>query len=231
MHAILPLSHNLASVRSALKAAKTDAAVTDRRIFSLLQKHARWIINREDNKFKVFRFSPVFQPLHVPMVPIDAAETAHLVSDFGIPIQSGRIVYRSEKPLPRMYEGFAGPLIQRVATLDFLRTINPIPEGSVSAMRTQVAINKYLKSEFYWVRNGYLYSTAFYEVLMVNGFYQDDITRMNGCEPDCRIRQERGWYIPQRLHGEIESLVVKDLLQQASLPIDTNEDGKHPLNA
>jgi hypothetical protein len=65
----------ISRIRNQLKAVKQDPFLTDRYIFSLVSKHAYWLMKREDSKNKLMRFSSVMQTLeNVELIEVDKVE-------------------------------------------------------------------------------------------------------------------------------------------------------------
>jgi len=97
------MSHTIAEVvsriRGQVKAGVQDAFVTDRYIYSLVEKHAQFLMRRQDYANKLMKFNSVWKTLpYVEMITVDKVE-AHCSR-----IESGCTIKRSKLKLPTMFE-------------------------------------------------------------------------------------------------------------------------------
>lgn len=215
----------ISRIRNQLKAVKQDPFLTDRYIYSLISKHAHWLMKREDSKNKLMRFSSVMQSLNnIELIEVDKVEACctGIVSDCTIK--------RTKDKVPTFMQGYYGPLIRSVASLDgseLVKSTNP----SIYVSMSNTTSFKYNKTKYYWYLNDYLYFPNLdWDAVKIEGIFEDDITRYN-CDPcdDCLPRQEQLFNVPDYLHGEIESNVIKDFGLTIQLPGDTTSDKQHIL--
>ena len=88
------ISEVISRIRGQVKAGVQDAFVTDRYIYSLIEKYAQFLMRRQDYANKLMKFNSVWKTLsYVEMIEVDKIE-AHCAG-----IQSGCTIKRSKKNL------------------------------------------------------------------------------------------------------------------------------------
>lgn len=215
----------ISRVRNQLKAVTQDSFLTDRFIYSLVSKHAKWLMKREDSKSKLMSFNSVVQTLDfVELVEVDAVE-AQCTG-----IKSGITIKRTKHKLPTFMQGYFGPLIRHVTSIDNSQDLQATT--SVNYLNISRSKNsKYNKTLYYWFLNDYLYFPNLdWDAVRVEGIFEDSIARWN-CDPadDCLFRQLESFNVPDYLHGEIESNVLKDFQFTLAIPADTAPDKQNIL--
>src|ERR1017187_3100153 len=95
----------ISRVRNIVKAVKQDASLSDRFIYSMIMKYAKLFMHRQDNLNRIMKFNSVFQQLDV--VELEDIDTAQ-ASCYGI--YSGCTIKKTINKLPKMFEGYYGPL-------------------------------------------------------------------------------------------------------------------------
>lgn len=215
----------ISRIRNQLKAVTQDAFLTDRFIYSLVSKHAKWLMKREDGKSKLMAFSSVFQTLDfVELVEVDAVE-AQCTG-----IQSGITIRRTKHKLPTFMQGYWGPLIRHVTSIDGSQDLQPTTSVAyLNLARSKYA--KYNKTKYYYFLNDYLYFPNLdWDAVKIEAIFEDSIATWN-CNPndDCTLRQLEPINIPDYLHGEIESNVLKDFQFTLAIPADTAPDKQNIL--
>ena len=212
-------------IRNQLKAVKQDPFLTDRYIFSLITKHAHWLMKREDSKNKLMRFSSVIQTLdNLELIDVDRVEACCTNA------KSDCTIKRTKDKVPTFMQGYYGPLIRAVTSLDSSQILNPTNPTTYTAM-TNTSSFKYNKTKYYWYLNDYLYfPDNDWDAIRLEGIFEDDITKYN-CDlsDDCFPRQQQSFNVPDYLHGEIESNVIKDFGLTIQLPPDVTSDKQHIL--
>lgn len=213
----------ISRIRNQVKSVKQDAFMTDRFIYSLLRKHAKWLIRRQDSANKVMKMNSVFQTLDfMELEDIDRVEATCLG------ITSGCHIKRTKDKVPAMMEGYWGPLIRTVSSIDGSEEVVgtfPMTFEKISKQKTF----KYNKKKYYWYLDGYLYFPNLeWDAVRVEGVFEEDISRFN-CDStdDCVYRQFQPYNVPEFLHAEIESQVIKDLGVTLGIPQDAQQDNRH----
>jgi hypothetical protein len=215
----------ISRIRNQLKAVKQDPFLTDRYIFSLISKHAHWLMKREDSKNKLMRFASVIQTLdNIELIEVDKVEACCTRA------KSDCLIKRTKDKIPSFMQGYYGPLIRAVTSLDGSEIVKGTNPSTYVSM-THTTSFKYNKTKYFWFLNDYLYFPDFdWDAIRIEGIFEDDITGYNCTEDDdCIIRQLQQFNVPDYLHGEIESNVIKDFGLTIQLPGDTTSDKQHIL--
>lgn len=209
----------ISRVRNHMKGVKQDAFLTDRMIYSFVLKHAKWLMKREDGKNKLMAFSSVMQTLDfVELIEVDKVEACCTG------IKSNCKIKRTKEKLPVFMQGYYGPLIRAVTSLDNSEIMQPtLPTTYVRFSNGSTF--KYNKTKYYWYLNDYLYFPDLeWDAVRVEGIFEDDISIYTCDEDDCIIRQEQSFNVPDYLLGELEGQVYKDLMGIYQIPPDTAHD-------
>lgn len=210
-------------LRNQLKSTRQDAFLTDRYLYSMAMKHAKLFLRREDGLSKIYRYRSAFKPLHfVELIDIDPIEAGCRC------VESGCRIKRTKFRLPKVFDGYDGPLIKDVSSLDHsdicMPTTMPLWE-QISKQKTF----KYNKTKYYWHLDGYLYlPNVDWEAIRVEALFEEDISKFN-CDPsdNCFYRQDSNVGIPEHLFSEIEAMVIRDLSLQLQVPSDQSHDLNH----
>jgi hypothetical protein len=219
------IGESISRVRNLVKAAKQDAFMTDRFIYSLIVKYAKLLIKRQDNLNIRLKFASLFRTL--PCVQL--VETNKIEACCGSLPDSCKIMRTKEKiPLP--FEGSYGPFIRTVASIDGSTEVYRTQPSAFVSM-TKTSAFKYNKQKYYWYMNGYLYLPNIeWEAVMLEGIFQDDISIFTCNDTDvCGIRQNQVLPIPDDLFAEVEKQVMQDLAMELQVPVDTNISDKQNI--
>lgn len=215
----------ISRVRNQIKAVKQDAFLTDRFIFSLISKHAHWLMKREDSKNKLMRFTSVIQTLgFVELEEVDKIE-AHCTG-----LKSNCKIKRTCKKVPAFMQGYYGPLIRAITSIDGGEVMQPTQPTTYISLSNSPSF-KYNKKKYYWYLNDYIYfPDVEWDAVRIEGIFEDDISQYN-CDTcdDCGARQDQTFNVPDYLHGEIESNVLKDLGVTMQVPSDSLPDKQNIL--
>ncbi len=210
-------------VRGQVKAEVQDAFVTDRYVYSLITKYAQILMRRQDLANKLMKFNAVWRTLpYVELIEVDTVE-AHCSG-----IQSGCIIKRTKEKLPDMIEGYWGPLIRTVSSIDGSIEMQATQPGTYTSM-TKTTSFKYNNTKYWWYLNGYLYFPNIpWDAVKIEGVFDDNIGAWL-CEPgaQCVPRYEQEINIPEALFAEIEQQVVNAMLLTVKVPV---EDGDNKVN-
>ncbi len=209
----------ISRLRSQIKAVRQDAFVTDRMIYSFVIKHAKWLMKREDSKNKLLSFSGVVQTMDfVELIEIDKVEACCTG------IKSDCTIKRTKDKLPIFLQGYYGPLIRTVTSLDASEEL----QATIPSTYLNIANSKnfkYNKSKYFWYLNDYLYFPNLeWDAVRIEGIFEDDISRWTCEEDSCKLRQDDSFNVPDYLLGEIESQVIKDLSVMYQIPSDLPND-------
>jgi hypothetical protein len=219
------IGESISRVRNLVKAAKQDAFMTDRFIYSLIVKYAKLLIKRQDALNVRLKFASLFRTLPC----VELIETDRVEACCGSLPDTCKVMRTKEK-IPVPFEGAYGAFIRTVSSID----------GSVEVYRTQPAqftsmtkttAFKYNKQKYYWYMNGYLYLPNIeWESILLEGIFEQDIAIFT-CATDgiCKIRQNDILGIPDDLFAEIEQQVMSQLLGTVQIPTDTNISDKQNI--
>lgn len=214
----------ISRVRGIFKAVKENAFLTDRFIYSLILKYAKAIVARQSNERKIFSNNSLFEPLpFVEMIEVDPIE-ADCAG-----IESGCVIMRSEKKLPKLFHSRRGPLISKVFSIDnSAELFSTTPASYINMQKSTSA--KYNKTLYYWFRNGYIYTPHKIEALMVEGLWEESLDNFcNLNDQDCTIMQEKTFNIPDDLFAEIEQMAENEMLTSGKIPSDNIDDKQNIL--
>lgn len=206
-------------VRNQIKAVKQDAFLTDRFLYSLLLKHAKWLMKREDGKFKMLSFSSVIQSIdNVELIEVDKIEA----SCSGL--KTNCRIKRTKEKVPVFMQGYYGPLIRSISSLDGSQELQPTLPSSYLKI-TNTTSFKYNKTKYFWYLNDYLYFPDLdWDAVRIEGIFEDDVSMFTCSEDSCKVRSDNAFNIPDYLHGEMEAAALKDLYVMFQVPSDVVTD-------
>lgn len=208
------IGESISRIRNIIKAATTDSFITDRVIYSLIQKYAKMYIKRESNIASRARFGSLFKRLPcVKLIEVDKIEAC-------CDIKSGCTIMRTEEKLPGILEGPQGVLLRSVSSMDNSIEVYRTTPALYSGM-TKTSAFKYNKNKYYWYMNGYLYiPNVEWDAISVEGIFDSDLSGYT-CDDPCMQVQDQPINIPSELFAEIEQQVVNDFMKSAQIPQDT----------
>jgi len=209
----------ISRLRNQVKGVKQDSLLTDRMIYSFVLKHAKWLMKREDSQNKLMAFSSVMQTLDfVEVIEVDKVEACCTG------IKSDCTIKRTKDKLPIFLQGYYGPLIRTISSLDGSEEMQPIvPSQYISITKSKNF--KYNKTKYFWFLNDYIYFPDLeWEAVRIEGIFEDDISKWTCDEDDCIIRQDQSFNVPDYLLAELEAQVFKDIMGEMQIPADPNND-------
>ena len=212
-------------VRGQIKSEAQDAFMTDRYIYSLILKYAQLYMRRQDSSNKLMKFNSVWQTLaYVELIEIDKIEAKCSG------IQSGCTIKRTKETLPTFMEGYWGPLIRTVSSIDGSIEMQPTSPGTYTSM-TKTTSFKYNTTKYFWFLNGYLYlPNVAWDAIKVEGVFEGDISSWDCDEKnDCIPRYLQNMYIPEFLFAEIEAQVLGGMFNTLKIPAE-DSDNKQNVN-
>jgi hypothetical protein len=219
------IGESISRIRNLVKAAKQDAFMTDRFIYSLIVKYAKLYIKRQDNLNIRLKFASLFRTLPC----VELVETNRIEACCGSLPTSCKIMKTKEK-IPPPFEGSYGPFIRTVASIDGSTEVyRTQPSAFVSMSKTSAF--KYNNQKYYWYMNGYLYlPNVEWDAILLEGIFQDDISIFTcSTEDTCNVRQNEILPIPDDLFAEVEKQVLQDLSIEIQVPVDTNISDKQNI--
>ena len=210
-------------IRGQVKAEVQDAFVTDRYVSSLIQKFAQLLIRRQDSADKLKKFNAIWKTLpFIELIEVDKVE-AECTG-----IQSGCTIKRTKNKLPNMMEGYWGPLIRTVSSIDGSRELKATHPGTYTSL-TKTTSFRYNNQKYFWYLNGYLYFPDLeWDAVKLEGVFDDDISDwLCDSKDKCTPRYEHDLNIPEALLAEIEQQVLAVMANALRIP---PEDSDNKLN-
>lgn len=204
----------ISRVRNLIKAVTMDSFVTDRVIYSLIQKYAKMYIKRESSIASRARFGSLFKRLPcVSLVEVDRVEAC-------CDVKSGCVIKRTAEKLPGIIEGPQGVLLRSVSSVDNSTEVYRTTPSLYNSM-TKTSAFKYNKNRYYWYMNGYLYIPGIeWDSISIEGIFDSDLSGYS-CDDPCAQVQDQAINIPPELFAEIEQQVVNDFMKSAQIPQDS----------
>jgi len=206
-------------LRSQLKGVKQDAFLTDRMIYTFVLKNAKFLMKREDAKNKLMVFSAVIQTMDfVELIEVDKVEACCTG------IRSDCTIKRTKDKLPVFLQGYFGPLIRTIASLDGSEELQPVLPTVYSTISRSKNF-RFNKTKYYWFIDDYIYFPNLeWDAVRIEGIFEDDISAWT-CEKDeCLVRQDQSFNVPDYLLSELEAQVFKDFGGVFQLPSDPPND-------
>ncbi len=219
------ISEVISRIRGQVKAEVQDAFVTDRYVYSLIIKYAQVLMRRQDFANKLMKFNSVWKSLpFVELIDVDKVEA----SCSGI--QSGCTFKRTKEKLPEMIEGYWGPLIRTISSIDGSIEVQATQPGTYTSM-TKTTSFKYNKTKYWWFIDDYIYlPNVAWDAIKIEGVFDDNIGAWL-CEKDaeCVPRYEQEINIPESLFAEIEAQVINAMMVTVKIPV-VDGDNKVDIN-
>jgi len=197
-----------------IKAVTMDAFITDRVIYSLIQKYAKMYIKRQDGIATRAKFGSLFRKLPcMELIEVDKVEACCNVS-------SGCKIMRTREKLPGVMEGVQGPLLRSVSSVDNSIEVYRTTPALYTSMSKTTAF-KYNKNKYYWFMDGYIYMPGVeWDSVLIEGIFDSDLSGYT-CDDACMAIQDQAINIPPELFAEIEQQVVNDFMKSAQIPQDS----------
>lgn len=213
-------------VRNILKAVKEDPFMTDRLLYSLIQKYAKLLIRRQEVAGKLMQFHNLFEVIPcIDLIEVDKIEACCLG------IKTGCTFRRTKDKLPAFLENDKGPVIRDVTTIDGSQSLEPTYPMLYTNM-TKTSGFKYNKKKYYWYQDGHIYiPDVEWENIRIEAIFDEDITPYlcSAESTDCVLQQDREMGVPDYLFAEIEQMVLKELLTTGQIPSDGADDSQNVL--
>lgn len=207
-------------IRGQVKAEVQDAFVTDRYVYSLIQKFAQLLIRRQDDANKLKKFNAIWKTLpFIELIEVDKVE-AECTG-----IQSGCTIKRTKNKLPNMMEGYWGPLIRTVSSIDGSRELKATHPGTYTSL-TKTTSFRYNNQKYFWYLNGYLYFPDLeWDAVKLEGVFDDDISDwLCDAKDQCTPRYEQDLNIPESLLAEIEQQVIMMMSNTIRIPAEDSDN-------
>jgi hypothetical protein len=216
------IAEAISRVRNGIKAVDADSFITDRLIYSNILKYAKMFIKRQDGQTTQAKFNSLYK--RVPCVDLIEVDKVAACCD----IQSGVKIKRSKEKLPPILEGFNGPLLRTVASIDgSVEVFRTTPQLYTSLQKTSGF--KYNKKKYYWLLDGYLFiPNVEWDSAQIDGIFEGSISGLT-CDDECQSVQSQYLNIPPDLFAQIEQQVINDFMRSMQINTDTAIADKQSL--
>lgn len=214
----------ISNVRTDLKKYDADTHLTNKQIYTILNKHAIWLVKRDSDAFRILRMNFLYQDYKCAEV-IDVPTIDECCG-----ITTKCTVKRTKNPIPKLYEDSLGALIKSVTSIDGSTELTLSTEEDYPKRKNN-PWSKGKGSKYFFYKNGYLYGDL-PKKINVKGLFPEFIGNLN-CEDcpkpvECKRFMDQEWYVPGYLEAQIIDFTVKELAPQVSIPtqekIDKNEN-------
>ena len=208
----------ISRVKNQVKGVRQDAFLTDRYVYSVVVKYSQLLMRRQDSQNKLSKFNSIWQTLPcLELIEIDKIEACCAG------IKSGRTIIRTKDKLPTFMEGYWGPLIRSVSSIDGSQELNPTTPGIYTSM-TKTTGFKYNNTKYYWYLNGYLYMPNIeWPSIKIEGIFIQDVSLYSD-EDTCVKRMDHKINVPEFLLAEVEKMAIQDFMGRLQIPSDLGDD-------
>ena len=222
---MITIGESISRVRGILKGTTEDSFLTDRFVYSIISKYTKLTLRKQQLQNQLMKHEDLFKMLSfVDLIDVDKVEADCAA------IKSNCTIKRTEKKLPKIFNGNRGPLIRKVYSIDGSFDFVQISPAAYIAV-TMSTNFKYNKTKYYWFRNGYLYfPDVDIEAVMVEALWEDTLDGFCSTEDDeCMSMQEQAIPMPDYLFAEVEQMAQQEFTITLKIPDDGSDDGQNLL--
>lgn len=219
----MKIGEAISRLRILIKSVKQDATLSDRFLYSMIMKHGKLLMRRQDNLNRIMKYNSIFKSLDfVELIEVDKIQAQCKG------IKSGCTFKRTKEKLPKLIEGYWGVLIRSVTSLDHSVQVQYTYPTTYEQMTSQKYF-KYNTSKYFWYLDGHLYFPNLeWDAVRLEGVFEGDVSNYNCDTADnCTFMQDREMAIPEFLFSEIENMVLKELTVMINIPADTQHDTRN----
>jgi|13_taG_2_1085334.scaffolds.fasta_scaffold41138_2 hypothetical protein len=213
----------ISRVRNQIKGEIQDAFLTDRFLYSMIIKFAQTLMRRQDHVNKLMKFNSVWQTLpFLELIDVDKVEADCCG------VVSGVTIKRTKDKLPTFFEGYWGPLIRTISSIDGSIECQPTQPGTFTSMSKTTSF-RYNKSKYFWFLNDYIYlPNVDWDAIKLEGVFEKDISSIT-CDgaDDCIPRYKQQINIPEFLYSEIEAQIIQTLATRMQIPQEDASNNKN----
>jgi len=195
------------SLRNKLRERNADSNYSNQFLYQSLVEHAKWLIKRDISSGRIYKNTYFFQTLGCQRV-IEVPST-----DPCCPVKTNCKMYRTECKVPDIWIDNNGPIVKSVTSVD----------GSTDFFITTPTTWQNKRHDPYQKKsnqNYVFFSDGYYWFPEVNphyinilGFWTDDVTQLNGCDPnkECVRYLDTRFMIPDWLEAEMFAKALQQL--------------------
>lgn len=216
------IAEAISRVRNGIKAVDADSFITDRLIYSNILKYAKMFIKRQDGQTTQAKFNSLYK--RIPCIDLIEVDKVAACCE----VQSGVKIKRSKEKLPSILEGFNGPLLRTVASIDgSVEVFRTTPQLYTSLQKTSGF--KYNKKKYYWLLDGYLFiPNVEWDSAQIDGIFEGSLSGLT-CDDECQSVQSQYLNIPSDLFAQIEQQVINDFMRSMQINTDPAPADKQSL--
>ena len=125
-------------------------------------------------------------------------------------------------------QGYWGPLIRTVSSIDGSVEVQPTQPGTYTSM-SKTKTFKYNKTKYFWFLDGYLYlPNVSWDAIKLEGVFEEDIAKWTcDTDDDCVPRYLQNLYIPEFLFTEIENQIFNTAMNTMKVPAEDGNNNKN----
>lgn len=215
------VGHLLSQLRSQARLVNADTKISKRLVWSLVDKHVRWLIKRESSKLRIMKMGYLFQTLKC----VEVIEV--IASDEACGIRTKCKIWRTRFKIPEVYTDEDGVILKAVYSVDGSEEFTPIKLQEFMR-KIENPHSRYDKSRYYYFNNGYLYfPNNPVKMIQIKGYFIDEV--INSCVPGdeekrCKSHLDKKLRFPDYLLGELTEHVMNDLVNIRKIPQDVHID-------
>lgn len=220
----------ISQVKNELNLNNSDSRLTNRFIWSIIDKHAQWLIKREARKFRLYNQDSLFQTYKC----VDVEDAPAVDSCCGIRTKCK--VFRTAHKLPDMFESDTGVIIRSVYTIDGSKDFSPISIQDYMR-KLEDPNSKYDQSLYFFYNSGYLYfPKSRIRKVMIKAYFKKELDQPD-CEEcnskvSCISMLDSPIRLPKYLVAELMQFVLNELASftlkiQGDEDINKNENRKN----
>jgi hypothetical protein len=206
------IRQHISRIKTPFKQVTTDSRLTDRFIYLLLRKHRGFLLKKENDW--LLTQQELYQPkTYTELIDVDAVEACG--------IQTNCSIKRTKYRLEDIVSNINGEIIQSVTSLDGSVKLTKIRQSSWIKKQNKTT-NKYDKSLYYWISDGYAYFPNIeWDAVKIVAYFDEDINNL--CDDDeskCKDVQDTLFRIPEKSISEMDQMIYMDLQPYIKLPTD-----------
>ena len=220
-------------IKRLFREVNADSRLTNKAIFSLLNKHSKWLIYRDSERLKLLKKNNVYQKLKC----LDVEEVSRINCNIDF---KGETIFRTKDKLPEIFEDSHGVIIGNITSIDSNVQIKLTTYNTTHRKKDNPWLkNKSKNTISVYFDDGYLYFTDKHiKKIEVEAFFTKEVDEDLLCKPckDCESQSSKckkyldtKFIIPDYLEAQLMDSVIKDLsntykrLPEKSEEIDKND--------
>lgn len=212
----MTIRESISIVKRLFREVNADSRLTNKAVYSIIQKHCKWLIYRDSDKLKLLKKHKIYQTSKC----LKVIEAPSIDSCCGLKSNKCKI-FRTEEKIPELYEDSSGVIIHNITSIDALKSTD-IDFTTIAQARRQLnnpwkGVSKSKIYAFY--NDGYIYfpTENHLKLIEVEGLFLKEINPEENCDPckDCKPKCKRfldtNLILPDYLEAQVFDAVIKDM--------------------